>query len=101
YIREMRQELQRVDELLAGVAPALDAEGHHAGRPGLAIDGTQVLASEGVVRTRTQSWPVDPRAARMLEQDLRDSPCVLAVPFHAQMQGFNSLQQQEGRQRCQ
>ena len=82
---------ERVDELLARFVAALDAEGDER-----ALAGGQVLFRARVVAAGREAGIVDPLDAGMLFEMLGDGEGVLRVALHAQVQGFDALQEQEG-----
>jgi hypothetical protein len=89
-VGDVGEELQRVDELLAGFVAALDAEGDSAlGRRGDTFGA-------GVVLAGLEAGVVDPLDAGMGLEMRGDGEGVLRVALHAQVEGFDSLQEQEG-----
>src|SRR5579863_9108438 len=81
YIGEVRDELQPIDEALAGGAPASDAEAHHRAR---AV--WQQAPRERVIRMARQIGVQHPGDGPVLAEEVEDAPRVLHVARHAQRQ---------------
>ncbi len=89
-VREQAEELQRVNELLACVVAAANAEGDdRAGSVG------KIFFRQRVVLAARQSGIVDPFDARMFFQHLGDGERIFRVALHAQVKSFNSLQNEK------
>ena len=90
-IGQVRQEFDAVDELLTGCSTALDAESE---------DGTgafrQVFACQFMVAVVFQPGVIDPGDFRVILQVAGDGQGIGSMPVHAQRQGLDALQQQEG-----
>lgn len=93
-IGQVRTQLARIDELLARFQSALDAEAQDRA---LAIG--QILLSVGVVGAGFQSRVIDPINPVVRFQELGNGQSVFAVPWHSQVQCFQTLQEQESRER--
>src|SRR5581483_6610447 len=93
-VRQVRNQLQLLDERLAGRPATVDTEGE---------DGAgalrQVLLRQAVVRVVRQARVADPTDGRMIVQHLGNGERVLAVALHPQRQGLQAEQQQEGVER--
>ena len=93
-VGEVAQELRRVDEALAGLRAALDAE---VEQPRRAL--REILLRERVILVVRQARVVHPRDARVVLQELRHRERVRAMAIHAHGQRFQALQQQPGVER--
>src|SRR5690349_286130 len=96
HVREVRGELHRVDELLAGLEAALDAEGEHA-----AEAVPEVLARALVVRVLLEAGVVHPRHLRVALEPARQREGVVDVALPAQGERLEALQELEGVERRQ
>src|SRR5271157_13454 len=87
-IGQVREELQRVDELGPRLPASLDAEDDHGSA--LATEVFPVEREHGVVFQAGEPHPVHLRVR--LQED-RDGPGILTVAFHPQGQGFDALKE--------
>ena len=89
-IRQQAEELERVNKLLAGVVAATNAKGD---------DGTgtirEIFFCERVVLAAGQARIVDPFDAGMFFQHFGDGEGVFRMALHAQVEGFNPLQNEK------
>src|SRR5450755_640992 len=94
YVREVREELDMLDQALACFQSALDAE---------AQDGTVavcvVLLRQLVLRMAHEARIADPAHRRMGFEELGDALRVLTVALHAQWQRLQALQEEPGIER--
>ena len=93
-IDQAHHQLQRVDEARASLLPALDAEGEDRRRL-----AAEIALGQFVLGVIGQAGVFHPGHLRVALQVLRDFQRVLGVPFHAQGQGFQALQDEEGIER--
>ena len=95
HVGQVRAELERLDEALPRLAPALDAEGHDRARPAAAgsarVVGVRRVGLVGVG---------DPRHPRVLAQEGGDGARVGDVAVHAQRERLEALQEQERVERA-
>ncbi len=84
-IGEVREQLQRLDELHAGVVAALQAEGEDSARA-----ERRVLLLQRVVLVAGQARIEDPGDLRMRRQPLGHLLRVVAVALHAERQRLRS-----------
>ena len=79
-----------------GRIAAFDADGHQgAGLP------RRYFCARAVIWIIRKADIIDPRDLWMSFEEFRDFPAVFDVAFHAQRNGFDSLQEQESAQRRQ
>src|SRR5271165_4875429 len=95
-IRQEAEQLERIDEALAGLEASPNAE-----RNQRACTGWEVLLRSLVVLARRQAGIVHPLHIAMAGEELSDRERVLRMSFHAEMQRLRALQQQEGVKRRQ
>ncbi len=93
-VDQAHHQLQRVDEARAGGAAALDAEGQARRRA-----APQVAPGQGVLGVVGEAGVFHPGHLRMLLQVAGYGEGVVAVALHAQRQGLQALQDEEGVER--
>ncbi len=96
-VHQALEDLQRIVEAHARGIAALEAEGEDRRRLAL-----HVFARQFMVRVVGQAGVADPGHQRVGLEELRHLEGVVGVALHAQGQGFQALQQQEGvhRRQC-
>jgi hypothetical protein len=89
-VREVAEQLQALDERLAGRRAAA-----HAERDERAVAAAQHAISDLAIRARRQAGVVDPLDRLVPGQVLGDGQAVLRVALHPQRQRLDALQEQE------
>src|SRR4029077_7442345 len=90
HIREMREELHILYELLASLAAALDAECEDRSWP-----SRKILLAKLVVGAVRKPWIIHPGNRIMALQIPTDAARVGDMALHADVKGLEPLQQQE------
>src|SRR4051812_17876872 len=90
-VGEVGEDLDGVDQLRAGVAPSLDAEGDDGA---LAIG--KVLVGELLIRAAGEAGVFHPGDGGVFLEPLGDRERVAAVLLHAELQRFDALDEKEG-----
>jgi hypothetical protein len=94
-IDQAGDQLQRILELAATDAAALDTEVKDAG-----CTATHVFLNQGVVLVLRQTSVIDPADLGMGFEEVGNLQCVFTDAVHAQGQGFDALQDEEGIERA-
>ena len=90
-VHQAQDQLQGVDESRPGFLAALDPEAENAGRAAV-----HIFLCQRIVRAFRQAGVVHPVDLGVVTQELGHLLGVFTVAVHAQRQGFNALQDQEG-----
>ncbi|MNM75617.1 hypothetical protein D3C81_874110 [compost metagenome] len=93
-VHQPGEQLQCIKETRAGNTPARQAEGQHAGAV-----AAQIALRRRVFGVVGQPGITHPRHLRMRAQVLRHGQRIGIDPLHAQGQGLDALQDQEGIER--
>ena len=93
-IDQSRDQLERVIEALAGLHATLDAEGEQRRRI-----AAEIFLDQRVIGAVGEAGIIDPVDTRVVAQKFGDLARILDMPFDAQRDGLDSLQQQEGIER--
>src|SRR5690606_22464768 len=93
-IGQVAEKLEVLDELSTRFHAALDSEANDGAEFAGAILGGLVM-----VGTRLEPGILDPGYLVMTFQILGETLRVLAMPFHAKMQGFDALEHEKGVER--
>ena len=91
HIGEVTEELQSFDELFAGFSPAMDAKSQDG--PGAF---GEVFLSNFVIRAAFQAGVGYPGDPGMFLQEFCHFLSIGHMPFHAQAEGFQPLEEEEG-----
>src|SRR5262249_4824555 len=94
-IGQMREELDASNQLDARIVAAFEPEGKNGAR----ALGNKPL-SEGTVRISRQACVIHPRGLRMFFKPASDRKRILAMTCHAQRQGLDPVDDEEGVQGC-
>ena len=97
HVGQAGEDLDAVDDGLARFEPALDAEGEDAAE---ARALAEVAGGIGVVGVVRQAGVVHPAHFGMLLQPLGHGQGVGAMPLHAQVQGLDAQEDEEGVERA-
>src|SRR5215467_13920779 len=91
HVREMREQLHVLDELLARLAPALNAKGEDRPWP-----HGKILFAELVVRALRKARIIHPSNRLMVLEILGHLAGVRDMALHPHVKSLETLQQQEG-----
>src|SRR5206468_11614790 len=92
---QMREQLQRLDETLASLHSAFDAEGQDR-----ATSFGQILFRQRAIGARFETGVVDPGDVLVALEELCNCQSVLGVSLHAQRQRLQALEEQERIERA-
>src|SRR3569623_1861245 len=90
-VSHQREELERVDQFLPCIVATLDSK-----RKERRLASGKILLCAGIVPARLKAGVVDPLHAGMLLKMLRHCEGILGMAFHAEMESFETLQEEEG-----